>query len=140
MTRIGALVVLTVVGSACGGGGGPVGSPSPASSIAGTWRGTITFTKPAPQTVATTWTFTPVAQTSGTTYEVTATWLAVSTRAMTAAVIGSQFSTSGVYPSPLGCDGTVGGNGTVDPGKIDTSFGGSSSCDSVFEGHMLLTR
>jgi hypothetical protein len=140
MTRIGVLVGLVVVVSACGGGGALPGMPSSSSGLAGTWRGTITFTKPALQAVATTWTFTPIAQTSGTTYEVTANWLAVSTRAMTATVIGSQFSTGGVYPSPLGCDGLVGGNGTADPGKIDTSFSGSSSCDSVFEGHMVLTR
>jgi hypothetical protein len=140
MTRIGALVVLTVVGSACGGGGGPVGSPSPASSIAGTWRGTITFTKPAPQTVATTWTFTPTALTSGMGFEAQASWLSVSTRALTASVVGSQFSAGGVYPSPLGCDGTVGSYGTADARTIDATFSGSSSCDSVFEGHMVLTR
>ena len=59
---------------------------------------------------------------------------------MTATVIGSQFSTNGVYPSPLGCDGTSGGNGTADPRVIDATFSGSSSCDSVFEGHLSLTR
>jgi len=140
MTRIGALVVLAVVVSACGGGGGAVGSPSPASGIAGTWRGTITFTKPVPQTVATTWTFTPLAQTSGLGFAAQAAWLGITTRAMTASAIGTQFSASGVYPSPQGCDGDVGGIGTVDDRHIDSTFIGSSSCDSVFEGHLSLTR
>jgi hypothetical protein len=138
MTRISALVVLGVVVSACG--GGSVSSPSPASSIAGTWRGTITFTKPAPQTVATTWTFTSLTQTSGLGFEAQASWMGITTRAMTATVIGAQFSTDGTYRSPLGCDGIVGGNGTADPHVIDATFSGSSSCDSVFEGHLSLTR
>jgi hypothetical protein len=140
MTRFGALVGLVVAISACGGGGALPGMPSHSNGIAGTWRGTITFTKPAPQTVATTWTFTPLAQTSGMGYEVQASWMGVTTRAMTATVLGAQFSTGGVYPSPLGCDGVVGGDGTADPGRIDTSFSATSSCDSVFEGHMVLTR
>jgi hypothetical protein len=140
MTRISALIGLVMVVSACGGGGALPGTPSPSNGIAGTWRGTITFTKPVLQTVATTWTFTPLAQTSGMGYEVQASWPGVTTRAMTAAVLGSQFSTGGVYPSALGCDGTVGGDGTADSRVIDATFSAISTCDPMLIGHMTLTR
>lgn len=140
MTRPLSVLALAALVSACGGGGALPGMPSPSQGIAGTWRGTITLTKPLPQTLATTWTFTPMALTSRLGYEVAASWPGVTTRAMTGAVIGSQFSASGVYPSPLGCDGSVGSYGTTDSHTIDATFEGGSSCDSVFEGHMRLTR
>lgn len=138
--KYGAAIMLALLLAGCG--GGPLGPslPGSAGAIEGTWHGTITFQKPAAMTVPTTWTFTTLALTSGTTYEVRASWGGVTTRAMTATAIGSQFSADGTYPSPLGCDGLAGGSGTVDSRTIDTSFSGGSSCDSVFEGHMVLSR
>jgi hypothetical protein len=140
MKPIATLLVLGVVISACGGGGTAPSRAGSSSAIEGTWHGTITFTKPAPMTVQTTCTFTLLAEPGGRGFEARATWMGITTRAMTATVIGSQFSTNGTYPSGQGCDGVVGGLGTADPRLIDASFGGSSSCDSVFEGHMSLTR
>jgi hypothetical protein len=140
MKRIATFLVLGALVSACGGGGTAPSPPGATGAIEGTWHGTITFTKPAPMTVQTTWTFTTLANTAGHGFEATASWMGITTRAMTATVIGAQFSTNGAYPSPLGCDGLAGGNGTADPRVIDASFSGSSSCDAVFEGHMTLTR
>ena len=134
------LLALCLTFAACA-GGGPLGAPSPTDGVLrGTWHGPVTFTKPVPMTTQMTLTFTPMANTGGHGFEAQASWMGITTRAMTATAIGSQFSVDGAYPSPNGCDGFAGGLGTVDGRTIDSSFSGSSSCDSVFEGHMVLTR
>lgn len=136
------LLTLTLALATAACGGGPLGPslPGSAGAIEGTWRGTITFTKPAPLTVQMEMRFTPIASTSGHGFQAQASWNGVSTRAMNATVIGTLFSTNGSYPSPRGCDGIVGGDGTVEGDKIDASFQAISSCDAVFEGHMILSR
>lgn len=131
--------VLVLIFTACG-GGGPTG-PSPVSnSLEGTWRGTVVFSKPTPMTVPTTWTFRPIGQTAGQGFDTTASWMGITTQALTSTSIGSQFSTAGAFPVAPGCDGFLSGLGTVDGRTIDSSFGGSSSCASTFEGHLTLTR
>lgn len=137
------LILCAVLVSACGGGGLTSPSLAPAADaglLEGTWVGTITFTKPTPRTVPTTWTFHTIPLTAGHGFNTTATWMGITTHALTASSVGTQFSANGAYPSPFGCDGLVGGLGTADARTIDSTFSGSSSCDSVFEGHLRLTR
>lgn len=139
------LVVIVALTSACGGGGTTGPSSLNGGLIEGTWHGSVTYYRPTPMTVPTTFTFHTMALTSGTTYDTTATWIGpdgrtVTSRALISTALSTQFSTSGVYPSPNGCDGSVGSYGTVDAHTIDATFTGSSHCDAVFEGHLLLSR
>jgi len=114
--------------------------PGPSSGIAGTWTGTITFVKPTPMTVPTTWTFTQVND-SGL-FEARATWNGTTTKAISAVASGSQFAAAGSFPSSVGCDGDVAGTGTSDPHVIESSFLAFTTCDvyGSFEGHMTLKR
>ena len=55
------MATVAVVVALTGCGGDSPAAPTAGGSIEVTWRGTITYTKPAPMTVQTTWIFKPLA-------------------------------------------------------------------------------
>ena len=124
------------------------------SSLAGTWRGTLTIQpnasdpNPPPETsAATTWTFEVVPQTNLQSFRATIRsdhpWLPASTIGTTALIPGNtppaQVSTVGDYASPRGCRGTFGSFGVAEARRIDADFTGVD-CNASFRGRVVLTK
>lgn len=141
MRRLIAIAGLLVV--ACGGGG--TTGPTPTTGVlSGTWSGTLTLRvdgKPA-TTSTTTWTFSPIANTSGLGFDTQVTlrdpWLTLSTYA-NSTLVGQQFGSNGAYHSPRGCEGSFAFLGSGDSRRIDASVVGYE-CQATFEGSLILTR
>jgi hypothetical protein len=100
---------------------------------------------------AATWTFEPVTGTNLQTFAVTIRsqnpWLPM-TATVTSAITPSnqppaRISTTGSYPSPRGCTGTLLSVGTADRSSIDADFSGvdcASLAQSTFRGHVVLSK
>ena len=137
--------------TACG--GSPT-SPSSASFLAGTWRGTLTIQQnpnapgALPATSApVTWTFEVVPETNLQTFRATIRsehdWLPITFLGTTAIIPGNtppaQISTQGDYSSPRGCRGTYGSFGTAEATRIDADLTGVD-CSVSFTGRVVLTK
>ena len=125
-------------------------TPSPASFLAGTWRGTLTI-QPSGQpasTGSTTWTFEVLPQTNLQSFNATVRsehpWLPITLQAITAiapsATPPTQISTQGDYSSPRGCRGTFGSLGTAEANRIEASFHGVDCNGETFDGSVVLTK
>ena len=140
--------------SACGGGTPVPTSPTTQQSfLTGTWTGTLSIDREGEPTSsgAATWTFEPVTGTNLQTFTVTIRsqnpWLPM-TATVTSAITPSnqppaRISTTGSYPSPRGCTGTLLSVGTADRTSIDADFSGvdcASLAQSTFRGHVVLSK
>lgn len=142
------LVFVAAVLTACG-WPGPSAPSAPDDPLTGTWRGSMTIMRTdLPTTVAaTTWTFRPLAQTSGTTYTATATihdpWLNVQATLSPTAIAGAVRA-SGFFTSPRGCGGHLGLDATLKGGQIAGSIDGVDCPQfpdtAVFRGTIQLTK
>ena len=153
-SRLPLLLTLSCL-TATSGGGTPVPtSPSGQQSfLTGTWTGTLTIDREGEPTTsgAATWTFAPVDGTNLQTFTVAIRsqnpWL-TTTASVTSAITPSnqppaRISTTGSYPSPRGCTGTMLSVGTADRTSIDADFSGvdcPSLAQSTFRGHVVLSR
>jgi hypothetical protein len=153
-TRLSVLLAASCLAATCGGGTPVPTSPSAAQSfLAGTWTGTLTIDREGePSTSgAATWTFAAVDGTNLQTFSVTIRsqnpWLSM-TATVTSAITPSnqppaRISTTGSYPSPRGCTGTMLSVGTADRTSIDADFSGvdcPSLAQSTFRGHVVLSK
>src|SRR5436190_19967393 len=153
-TRLSAVLFVSCLAATCGGGTPVPTSPSAAQSfLAGTWTGTLTIDREGePSTSgAATWTFVPVDGTNLQTFTVTIRsqnpWLSM-TATVTSAITPSnqppaRISTTGSYPSPRGCTGTMLSVGTADRSSIDADFSGvDCAClpQSTFRGHVVSSK
>ena len=131
--RLSLLITVSSLAGACGGGTPVPTSPTTQQSfLTGTWTGTLSIDREGEPTSsgAATWTFEPVTGTNLQTFTVT---------------IRSQnrISTTGSYPSPRGCTGTMLSVGTADRTSIDADFSGvdcASLAQSTFRGHIVLSK
>ena len=153
-SRLPLLLTVACLAATCGGGTPVPTSPSAQQSfLTGTWTGTLTIDREGePSTSgAATWTFAPVDGTNLQTFTVTIRsqnpWL-TTTASVTSAVTPSnqppaRISTTGSYPSPRGCTGTMLSVGTADRTSIDADFSGvdcASLAQSTFRGHVVLSK
>src|SRR5215831_7112030 len=116
--RLPAIVVTSVLAATCGGGTPVPTSPSGQQSfLTGTWTGTLTIDREGEASTSgnVSWTFAPVDGTNLQTFSVTIRsqnpWL-TTTATVTSAITPSnqppaRISTTGSYPSPRGCTGTM---------------------------------
>ena len=152
--RLSLPITALCLAGACGGGTPVPTSPSAQQSfLTGTWTGTLTIDREGePSTSgATTWTFAPVDGTNLQTFAVTIrsqnSWL-TTTATVTSAITPSnqppaRISTTGSYPSPRGCTGTMLSVGTADRTSVDADFSGvdcPSLAQSTFRGHVVLSK
>ena len=153
-SRLPLLLAVSCLTATCGGGTPVPTSPSAQQSfLTGTWTGTLTIDREGePSTSgAATWTFAPVDGTNLQTFTVTIRsqnpWL-TTTASVTSAITPSnqppaRISTTGSYPSPRGCTGTMLSVGTADRTSIDADFSGvdcASLAQSTFRGHVVLSK
>ena len=153
-SRLSVLITASCLAATCGGGTPVPTSPSPQQSfLTGTWTGTLSIEREGEPTTsgAATWTFEPVAGTNLQTFTVTIRsqnpWLSM-TATVTSAITPSnqppaRISTTGSYPSPRGCTGTMLSVGTADRTSIDADFSGvdcASLAQSTFRGHVVLSK
>jgi len=153
-SRLPLLLAVSCLAATCGGGTPVPTSPSAQQSfLTGTWTGTLTIDREGePSTSgAATWTFAPVDGTNLQTFTVTIRsqnpWL-TTTASVTSAITPSnqppaRISTTGSYPSPRGCTGTLLSVGTADRTSIDADFSGvdcASLAQSTFRGHVVLSK
>jgi hypothetical protein len=153
-SRLALLLIVSCLAASCGGGTPVPTSPSGQQSfLTGTWTGTLTIDREGePSTSgAATWTFAPVDGTNLQTFTVTMRsqnpWL-TTTATVTSAITPSnqppaRISTTGSYPSPRGCTGTMLSVGTADRTSIDADFSGvdcPSLAQSTFRGHVVLSK
>jgi hypothetical protein len=153
-SRLSVLITASCLAATCGGGTPVPTSPSPQQSfLTGTWTGTLSIEREGEPTTsgAATWTFEPVAGTNLQTFTVTIRsqnpWLPM-TATVTSAITPSnqppaRISTTGSYPSPRGCTGTMLSVGTADRTSIDADFSGvdcASLAQSTFRGHVVLSK
>ena len=153
-SRLPLLLAVSCLAATCGGGTPVPTSPSAQQSfLTGTWTGTLTIDREGePSTSgAATWTFAPVDGTNLQTFAVTIRsqnpWL-TTTASVTSAITPSnqppaRISTTGSYPSPRGCTGTMLSVGTADRTSIDADFSGvdcASLAQSTFRGHVVLSK
>jgi hypothetical protein len=153
-SRLSLLLIVSCLAASCGGGTPVPTSPSGQQSfLTGTWTGTLTIDREGePSTSgAATWTFAPVDGTNLQTFTVTMRsqnpWL-TTTATVTSAITPSnqppaRISTTGSYPSPRGCTGTMLSVGTADRTSIDADFSGvdcPSLAQSTFRGHVVLSK
>ena len=153
-SRLPLLLAVSCLAATCGGGTPVPTSPSAQQSfLTGTWTGTLTIDREGePSTSgAATWTFAPVDGTNLQTFTVTIRsqnpWL-TTTASVTSAITPSnqppaRISTTGSYPSPRGCTGTMLSVGTADRTSIDADFSGVdcvSLAQSTFRGHVVLSK
>jgi hypothetical protein len=153
-SRLSALITASCLAATCGGGTPVPTSPSAQQSfLTGTWTGTLSIEREGEPTTsgAATWTFEPVAGTNLQTFAVTIRsqnpWLSM-TATVTSAITPSnqppaRISTTGSYPSPRGCTGTMLSVGTADRTGIDADFSGvdcPSLAQSTFRGHVVLSK
>ena len=153
-SRLPLLLAVSCLAATCGGGTPVPTSPSAQQSfLTGTWTGTLTIDREGePSTSgAATWTFAPVDGTNLQTFTVTIRsqnpWL-TTTASVTSAITPSnqppaRISTTGSYPSPRGCTGTMLSVGTADRTSIDADFSGvdcASLAQSTFRGHVVLSK
>ena len=152
--RLTAIIASALVAAACGGGAPVPTSPSGQQSfLTGTWTGTLTIEREGePSTSCNgSWTFAPVDGTNLQTFTVTIRsqnpWL-TTTATVTSAITPSnqppaRISTTGSYPSPRGCTGTMLSVGNADRTSIDADFSGvdcPSLAQSTFRGHVVLSK
>ena len=152
--RLSLLIAASCLAGACGGGTPVPTSPTAQQSfLTGTWTGTLTIDREGePSTSgAATWTFAPVDGTNLQTFTVTIRsqnpWL-TTTASVTSAITPSnqppaRISTTGSYPSPRGCTGTMLSVGTAERTSIDADFSGvdcPSLAQSTFRGHVVLSK
>ena len=153
-SRLPLLLTVACIAASCGGGTPVPTAPSGQQSfLTGTWTGTLTIDREGePSTSgAATWTFAPVDGTNLQTFTVTIRsqnpWL-TTTASVTSAITPSnqppaRISTTGSYPSPRGCTGTMLSVGTADRTSIDADFSGvdcPSLAQSTFRGHVVLSK
>src|SRR5213082_2420845 len=152
--RLTAIVASALLAATCGGGTPVPTSPSGQQSfLTGTWTGTLTIDREGESSTSgnVSWTFTPVDGTNLQTFTVTMRsqnpWL-TTTATVTSAITPSnqppaRISTTGSYPSPRGCTGTMLSVGTADRTSIDPDFSGvdcPSLAQSTFRGHVVLSK
>src|SRR4051812_3737994 len=152
--RLSLLIAASCFAGACGGGTPVPTSPTAQQSfLTGTWTGTLSIEREGEPTSvgAATWTFVPVDGTNLQTFSVTIRsqnpWL-TTTATVTSAITPSnqppaRISTTGSYPSPRGCTGTLLSVGTADRTSIDADLSGvdcQSLARSTFRGHVVLSR
>ena len=153
-SRLSFLITASCLAATCGGGTPVPTSPTAEQSfLTGTWTGTLSIEREAEPTSsgAATWTFEPVTGTNLQTFTVTIRsqnpWLPM-TATVTSAITPSnqppaRISTTGSYPSPRGCTGTMLSVGTADRTSIDADFSGvdcASLAQSTFRGHVVLSK
>jgi hypothetical protein len=153
-SRLPLLLTVSCLAATCGGGTPVPTSPSAQQSfLTGTWTGTLTIDREGETSTsgAATWTFAPVDGTNLQTFTVTIRsqnpWL-TTTASVTSAITPSnqppaRISTTGSYPSPRGCTGTMLSVGTADRTSIDADFSGvdcASLAQSTFRGHVVLSK
>jgi len=153
-SRLSVLITASCLTATCGGGTPVPTAPSAQQSfLTGTWTGTLSIEREGEPTTsgAATWTFEPVAGTNLQTFIVTIRsqnpWLSM-TATVTSAITPSnqppaRISTTGSYPSPRGCTGTMLSVGTADRTSIDADFSGvdcASLAQSTFRGHVVLSK
>ena len=153
-SRLSLLIAASCLAATCGGGTPVPTSPSGQQSfLTGTWTGTLTIDRESePSTSgAATWTFAPVDGTNLQTFTVTIRsqnpWLTTMASVTSAITPSNQpparISTTGSYPSPRGCTGTMLSVGTADRTSIDADFSGvdcASLAQSTFRGHVVLSK
>ena len=152
--RLTAIIASALVAAACGGGAPVPTSPSGQQSfLTGTWTGTLTIEREGEPSTSgnVSWTFAPVDGTNLQTFTVTIRsqnpWL-TTTATVTSAITPSnqppaRISTTGSYPSPRGCTGTMLSVGNADRTSIDADFSGvdcPSLAQSTFRGHVVLSK
>ena len=152
--RLSLLITVSSLAGACGGGTPVPTSPTTQQSfLTGTWTGTLSIDREGEPTSSgtATWTFEPVTGTNLQTFTVTIRsqnpWLPM-TATVTSAITPSnqppaRISTTGSYPSPRGCTGTMLSVGTADRVSIDADFSGvdcASLAQSTFRGHIVLSK
>ena len=152
--RLTAIIASALLAATCGGGTPVPTSPSGQQSfLTGTWTGTLTIDlEGEPSTSGNvSWTFAPVDGTNLQTFSVTIRsqnpWL-TTTATVTSAITPSnqppaRISTTGNYPSPRGCTGTMLSVGNADRTSIDADFSGvdcPSLAQSTFRGHVVLSK
>jgi len=152
--RLSLLITVSSLAGACGGGTPVPTSPTTQQSfLTGTWTGTLSIDREGEPTSSgtATWTFEPVTGTNLQTFTVTIRsqnpWLPM-TATVTSAITPSNqppapISTTGSYPSPRGCTGTMLSVGTADRTSIDADFSGvdcASLAQSTFRGHIVLSK
>ena len=154
-SRLSLLITVSCLAATCGGGTPVPTSPSGQQSfLTGTWTGTLTIDREGePSTVQAQRRghSQPVAGTNLQTFTVTIRsqnpWLTM-TATVTSAITPSnqppaRISTTGSYPSPRGCTGTMLSVGTADRTSIDADFSGvdcASLAQSTFRGHVVLSK
>ena len=153
-SRLPLLLAASCLAATCGGGTPvPTGPSAQQSFLTGTWTGTLSIERDGEPTTsgAATWTFEPVTGTNLQTFSVTIRsqnpWLTM-TATVTSAITPSnqppaRISTTGSYPSPRGCTGTMLSIGTADRTSIDADFSGvdcSTLAQSTFRGHVVLSK
>ena len=152
--RLSLFVTASCLAVACGGGTPVPTSPTAQQSfLTGTWTGALSIDREGEPTSSgtATWTFEPVTGTNLQTFTVTIRsqnpWLPM-TATVTSAITPSnqppaRISTTGSYPSPRGCTGTMLSVGTADRTSIDADFSGvdcASLAQSTFRGHIVLSK
>jgi hypothetical protein len=152
--RLSLLITVSSLAGACGGGTPVPTSPTTQQSfLTGTWTGTLSIDREGEPTSSgtATWTFEPVTGTNLQTFTVTIRsqnpWLPM-TATVTSAITPSnqppaRISTTGSYPSPRGCTGTMLSVGTADRTSIDADFSGVDCAflaQSTFRGHIVLSK
>src|ERR671929_136948 len=152
--RLTAIIGSALLAATCGGGTPVPTSPSGQQSfLTGTWAGTLTIDREGEPSTSgnVSWTFAPVDGTNLQTFTVTIRsqnpWL-TTTATVTSAITPSnqppaRISTTGSYPSPRGCTGTMLSVGNADRTGIDADFTGvdcPSLAQSTFRGHVVLSK
>ena len=152
--RLPVIIATSLLAATCGGGTPVPTAPSGQQSfLTGTWTGTLTIDREGEASTSgnVSWTFAPVDGTNLQTFSVTIRsqnpWL-TTTATVTSAITPSnqppaRISTTGSYPSPRGCTGTMLSVGNADRTSIDADFSGvdcPSLAQSTFRGHVVLSK